>query len=69
MENSGPMMFDSIVPLGRGYFAHDSRHFCLDTISLSLRDKSHSPIEAPRIRLVSFGTTGNLAPRSASQHS
>jgi hypothetical protein len=24
---------------------------CLATISLSLRDKSHSPIEAPRIKL------------------
>src|SRR5271166_4003583 len=27
LKNSGPMMFDSIVPLGRGYFPHDSRHF------------------------------------------
>jgi hypothetical protein len=28
-----------------------NRYSCLATISLSLRDKSHSPIEAPRIKL------------------
>jgi hypothetical protein len=30
---------------------------CLATISLSLRDKSHSPIEAPRIELALVGFT------------
>jgi hypothetical protein len=42
----------STVPPGRGLFA--SRYTgtsCLATISLSLRDKSHSPIEEPRIKL------------------
>jgi hypothetical protein len=29
----------SIVPLGRGYFAHNPRHFVPGTIGLSLRDK------------------------------
>jgi hypothetical protein len=28
---------------------------CLATISLSLRDKSHSPIEGPRIKLALMG--------------
>ena len=28
---------------------------CLATISLSLRDKSHSPIEGPRIKLALLG--------------
>ncbi len=30
---------------------------CLATISLSLRDKSHSPIEGPRIKLALMGST------------
>jgi hypothetical protein len=28
---------------------------CLATLSLSLRDESHSPIEAPRIKLALMG--------------
>jgi hypothetical protein len=35
----------SIVPLGRDYFPHDPGTSCLATIRLSLRDKTHSPLE------------------------
>ena len=47
---------NSTVPPGRGASLH---HYpgtsCLATIVLSLRDKSHSPIEAPRIKLMLMG--------------
>jgi hypothetical protein len=49
--NIGGTLFGSIVPLGRGYFSHDPGTSCLATIMLFLRDKNHSPIEAPRIIL------------------
>ena len=68
-KSSGPMMFDlildvmngflakigSIVPLGRGYFPRHSSTSCLATIVLSLRDKNHSTIEAPRIESAFMG--------------
>src|SRR5271166_2452780 len=37
---------------------------CLATISLSLRDKSHSPIEAPRIKLALVGLKPWAEPHS-----
>jgi hypothetical protein len=40
---------------GRGLPACLPRHSCLATIVLSLRDKSHSPIEAPRIKSALMG--------------
>jgi hypothetical protein len=55
------------VPAGRlnrsivlrdGAFLHrDPGTPCLATISLSLRDKSHSPIEAPHNYLSAYGVT------------
>ena len=56
----------STVPSGRGLSASLTRHFVpgyyravptghKQTISLSLRDKSHSPIEAPRIKVALMG--------------
>jgi hypothetical protein len=46
----------STVPPGRGPSLHGySGTSCLATISLSLRDRIHSPIEAPRIRLALIG--------------
>jgi hypothetical protein len=39
-------------PAGTGYFLMIPGTSCLATIALSLRDKNHSPIEAPRIILV-----------------
>jgi hypothetical protein len=42
----------STVPPGRGPSPHRvPGTSCLATISLSLRDKSHSPIEAPHVRI------------------
>jgi hypothetical protein len=46
----------SIVPQGRGaLWIADPGTWCLATISLSLRDKSHSPVEGPRIKLALVG--------------
>jgi hypothetical protein len=45
----------SIVPLGRAIFRMIPGTSCLATIVLSLRDKNHSPIEAPRITLALMG--------------
>src|SRR5580692_5338561 len=45
----------STVPLGRGLFSMIPGTSCLATIVPSLWDKSHSPIEAPRIILALMG--------------
>jgi hypothetical protein len=43
-------------PSGTGIFLHcNPGTSCLATISLSLRDKSHSPIEAPHNYLSAYG--------------
>jgi hypothetical protein len=43
------------VPPGRGSLHRYPGTSCLATISLSLRDKSHSPIQGPRIKLALMG--------------
>jgi hypothetical protein len=56
----------STVPPGRGPLCIATPGTsCLATISLSLRDKSHSPIEAPHNYLSAYGaaTLGNMAER------
>src|SRR5580700_7627083 len=45
----------STVPPGRASLHRYPGTSCLATISLSLRDKSHSPIEAPHIYLSAYG--------------
>src|SRR6185369_10178181 len=47
----------SIVPLGRGHFLMIPGTACLATIVPSLRDKSHSPFDVPRIGLAVRGKT------------
>ena len=45
----------STVPPGRGSLHRYPGTSCLATISLSLQDKSHSPIEGLRIKLALMG--------------
>src|ERR1700677_1608857 len=45
----------SAVPPGRGSLHRYPGTSCLATIGLSLQDKSHSPIEVPRIKLALIG--------------
>jgi hypothetical protein len=56
------MMFDliSIVPLGRGHFPHDSRHFVPGHYRAVPPYKSHSPIEAPDNYLSAYGVNPGL---------
>jgi hypothetical protein len=46
----------STVPPGRGSLYRYPGTSCLATITLPLRDKSHSPIEGPRIKLAPFSS-------------
>jgi hypothetical protein len=45
---SGLAEISAILPLGRSYFLISPGTPCVATIVLSLRDKNHPPIEAPR---------------------
>jgi hypothetical protein len=50
----------SIVPLGRGYFPHDSRHFVPGYFRAVPPGQKPSPIEVPRIILALMGIIPGL---------
>jgi hypothetical protein len=66
LKSSGPMMFDLQSSRWDGtIFLMIPGTSCLATIVLSLRDKNHSPIEAPRIRSLAKRWLRKLHPGSS----
>jgi hypothetical protein len=57
VEKFGSDGIGSIVPLGRRYFPHDSRHFVPGYDRTVPPGQNHSPIEAPLNYLSAYGLT------------